>query len=495
MPLDNQTEKPCLLLVGGGKVGGQLLKRFVPYWHVVLLDKCAETLQQIRQWLNEEQTPADGYRLLEGDATSSLVLAEADIEKADAVVVTTSDDRVNAEVCRIAVERYEKGKIVSLVNKEDAQERFPSDSVDLVHRDRHLATLFENKLQHGSAQSVPYGTGEGQIIEVEIMAGSPVIDRPLEELNAQSWRVAGIHRDKELILPHKDTILEQGDRVLLIGKPDVLAVIAEYIRIGVSEFPRRYGDRLLVPVFSKPRTETFSEEALYIAGNTKIRAVDLLCWNPKAEQNRQQYAERFQAAGPRVHQDSCSEDSLKTLLESTKTGETGCLILPQPSTFSGKQSIGRRHFLKILEEVTCPILVSRGTHPYRRILVPVTDKTESMAAAELAMDMARLLGSGITVVSVLPPVFSVGEAELKSQREALAKTLSLGNLYRMRIENLEKEGNPIREILKISKDFDLLVVSHRRDRRWTAFRPDISHHLIFRAACSVLVVEMGKKKP
>ena len=92
MPLDNQTEKPCLLLVGGGKVGGQLLKRFVPYWHVVLLDKCAETLQQIRQWLNEEQTPADGYRLLEGDATSSLVLAEADIEKADAVVVTTGND-------------------------------------------------------------------------------------------------------------------------------------------------------------------------------------------------------------------------------------------------------------------------------------------------------------------------------------------------------------------------------------------------------------------
>jgi Trk K+ transport system NAD-binding subunit len=484
-----------LLLVGGGRVGRDLLQHSLPFWRIALVEIREDTARTIRESLESQEPAAPAVRVLQGDATSSLVLEEAGIEHADAVVITTGSDRVNQEVCRLAVERYHRTKVVSLVNDEGEQSRFPALPVDLVLRNEHLAALLESRLHSDAARWLSLGTGKGQLVETTVMAGSPVIGRSLETLNARNWRIAAIHRDNELILPHGLTRLAEGDKVLLVGKPDALPGIAEYIRIGFSEFPRRYGERLLLPLLSRSRHETLLDESLYLAKNTKISGVDLLPWQRDLKDDRSGCEQAFRSAVPHVSRISPGEGPIPTALELTKQGNTGCFILPPPARRAIMKFAGKRDFLRILEEVTCPILIPRGTHPYENILVPVTDKMESIAAAELAMDLARLLRSRITAASVLPPGFSVGESELNSQREALKQTLSLGNLYRMRMEKIEMEGNPVREILRLSKDFDLLVVSHRRDRRWAPFRPDISHHLILRAPCSVLVVEMGKKKP
>ncbi len=61
--------------------------------------------------------------------------------------------------------------------------------------------LLENKLHHGSSRSVLYGTGEGHIIETEVMAGSPVIGRPLEEFNRKQRKNREKNRGLRLTAP------------------------------------------------------------------------------------------------------------------------------------------------------------------------------------------------------------------------------------------------------------------------------------------------------
>jgi len=494
-----EDERPLLLLVGGGRVGRDLIRRCLPHWRIRLVEIQEAVLETVRNVPrargSAEPEPSPDVRLLHGDATSSLVLEEAGVEQADAVVVATGNDRVNREVCRLAVERYHRTKVVSLVNDAEAEAGFPGPPVERVRPDEHLAGLLENRLHEGAARWLSLGAGPGQLVETTVLAGSPVIGRSLESLNARNWRIAAIHREGRMILPHGLTHLAEGDRVLVIGEPDVLPGIAEYVRIGFSEFPRRYGDRMLLPLLSLARHATLLEEALYLARNTRIDGVDLLPWQRDRNDDRAGCDRAFRAAVPQVTRLPAGQAPVPSAVERARQGATGCLFLPPPARGRGMTFARKRDFLRILEEVTCPILIPRGTHPYERILVPVTDKTESIAAAELAVDLARLLGSRITAVSVLPPGFSVGEAELESQREALQQTLALGKLYRTRMEPVEQQGNPVREILRLSRGFDLLVVSHRRDRRWSPFRPDVSHHLIRKAPCSVLVVEMGKGRP
>lgn len=484
--------KPLLLIIGAGGTGRELLMRVLPHWRISIVEKDPKAAARIRKDFGSSATLDSECTVWEGDASSPLVLEEARIQEAEIVAITTSDDRLNREVCRIATERYERKRVLSLI-QEDRNLALSADApVEWVHRHRILAGLLEQKIQAGVRGNVLLESEGGQILETKVTAGSPVVGRSLDELNAQTWRVAAVFRDKALILPEPNTRLQAEDRVLLVGHPEVLRTIAEYVRIGISEFPRRYGQWLLMPVFCEPQPKGLLEEALYLAKNTKVQGVQLFCWAKEAQGEQEKFAKEFRSAGLSVRTTAYREDPVDTLLEAAKNEDIGCLVLPPSSWRSTPRTIGRIQFRRLLEAVDCPILVARGTHPYQRILVPVTDKAESIASAELAMDLARLLGSRTSAASIMPPSFSVGEAELRSQKEALEKTLSLGNLYRMSIEGLEKEGNPIREILKLVRRFNLLVVSHRRGRGWRLFRPDISHHLIGKASSSVLVVEMGK---
>lgn len=486
-------EKPLLLVVGGGGIARELLRRVLPHWRVSLVERDAEVAEETRQACSF--LPDSECTVWHGDASSPLVLEEAGIEKADVLAVTTSDDRLNQEVCRIALERFGTKRIVALARADGTVPGLPGDApVEWVHRHRNLAGLLEQKILSGQRGHLLFESESGQILETMVMAGSPVVGRSLEELNAQNWRVAAVFRGEDLVLPRPETRLEAEDRVVLVGRPEVLQSIEEFMRIGVSEFPRRYGQWLLMPVFQEPQPENFFDEALYLARNTRVRGVELLPWTEDAREQAERLEGGFRGAGLSVRTAAHHDDLLVSVLEVAKKREIGCLVLPPPSRWSTSRTMGRRTFRRLLEAVNCPILVARGTYPYERILVPVTDKAESIASAELAMDLARLLGSRTSAVSITPPSFSVGEAELRSQKEALEKTLSLGNLYRMSIEDIEQEGNPIREILKLVKGFNLLVVSHRRGRSWRPFRPDISHHLIRKASSSVLVVEMGKRK-
>lgn len=473
-------------------MGRALLTRVLPHWRTHLVEKDPEVAEKIRHDFGCSASPDSDCKVWQGDASSPLILEEAGVEEADVVVVTTSDDRLNREVTRIATERYEARKVVSLVSPDEGAALPEEAPVEWVHRYDNLARLLEQKIHAGARGNLVFEREGGQIQEITVMAGSPVVGRSLEELNAQTWRIAAIFRQKALVLPRPDTRLEAEDRVLLVGHAEVLQTIAEYMQVGVSEFPRRYGDWLLVPVFCEPEPEGFFEEASYVAQNTSIRGVELFCWTEGSREQQEKSAHRLRSAGLSVRTNAFLGDPVATVLEAVEARDIGCVVLPPPSWRSTPRAIGKGLFRRLLEAVDCPILIARGTYPYGRILVPVTDTVESLAAAELALDLARLLGSRTSAASILPPSFAVGESALRSQKEALEKTLSLGNLYRTSIDDLEQEGNPIREILKLVKGFDLLVVSHRRGRRWRVFRPDISHHLIRKASTSVLVVEMGK---
>jgi len=46
-------------------------------------------------------------------------------------------------------------------------------------------------------------------------------------------------------VPHGDTVIQKGDRVVVIGDPAILPSIATHIGSGESEFPRHYGSNIV----------------------------------------------------------------------------------------------------------------------------------------------------------------------------------------------------------------------------------------------------------
>jgi nucleotide-binding universal stress UspA family protein len=64
--------------------------------------------------------------------------------------------------------------------------------------------------------------------------------------------------------------------------------------------------------------------------------------------------------------------------------------------------------------------------------------------------------------------------------------MHVASLYHVKLEQIFKEGNPGIEIANLAGEGDLLVISHRADRRPSFFNPDTSLQIIQRSPCSVL---------
>ena len=84
-----------LIVVGAGRTGLEVVRRTSKVTAVTLIDKSFS--EEVRA------LEAEGVRLVEGDATSILVLRQAGAGQAHSFLAATSEDKANIEACRLAV--------------------------------------------------------------------------------------------------------------------------------------------------------------------------------------------------------------------------------------------------------------------------------------------------------------------------------------------------------------------------------------------------------
>ncbi len=146
-----------------------------------------------------------------------------------------------------------------------------------------------------------------------------------------------------------------------------------------------------------------------------------------------------------------------------------------------------------------------------KILVAVDFSENSKRALDAAVDLAEKLNASITILNVIqtPPSmagsigFFSGDVpvyfdplfydELKKKSEqSIANVINKVKELKpnMTLLPLVKEGNPVREIVDASRDFDLIVVGHKGvSRVHEAFMGTTSERIVNLAKCPVLVVQ------
>ena len=82
----------------------------------------------------------------------------------------------------------------------------------------------------------------------------------------------------------------------------------------------------------------------------------------------------------------------------------------------------------------------------------------------------------------------MGVETIQNQKAALAKVKHLAGLFHQDVEHIQLEGNPIEEVLKICPDYQMIVVSHSKNRKPSFFNPDTSQHLLRRSPITTLVL-------
>jgi len=203
-----------IIIVGGGETGLATAKLFEKEAEITIVEK--------DEVLAKELTNKTNALIINGDGTDISILKEAEINKADALIVTTADDTTNLMISQIGILEKVK-KVVPLVRKPKNEELFSKLGVNTyVSVAGSNATDIKRILRtYGDAQTIAQ-MGDMQIIRQVISEKSNLINQKTKIKDAV---IATIYRDGNIIIPTAGTKLKESDVLLVAVKTKDLSKV------------------------------------------------------------------------------------------------------------------------------------------------------------------------------------------------------------------------------------------------------------------------------
>ncbi|ELZ91518.1 potassium transporter peripheral membrane component [Haloferax mucosum ATCC BAA-1512] len=206
-----------VIIIGAGQVGSSIAADLDNSHEVVIIDCDPERVDELNYSLD--------VLALHGDGTSVDTLEEADVERADMVIASTDDDETNIVACATAKAISNAFTIARVKNTEylrtwqRSEKAFGIDF--MVCTNLLAAESIVRVVGLPAARDVdPFAGGQVQMAEFEVNEESPVANQTVSEADRfDALTFAAILRDGEVTIPRGDTVIEPGDRVVVIGSP------------------------------------------------------------------------------------------------------------------------------------------------------------------------------------------------------------------------------------------------------------------------------------
>ena len=205
-----------VIIAGAGSVGRYMAGQLQDSGHnVTLIDNDTAVVTQGRA----TRTPV-GVTWCLGDACEVATLTAVGAAEADVVAAVTGDDEDNLVVSLLSKQEFAVPRVVARVNNPKNEWMFNDMwGVDVSVSTPHLLTgLVEEAVTVGSfVRLLSLEGGKARLAEVTLAAGSPAIAKELTDLGLpRESTVVAVLRDGHVVVPRGDTVLHQGDEVLVL---------------------------------------------------------------------------------------------------------------------------------------------------------------------------------------------------------------------------------------------------------------------------------------
>lgn len=200
-----------LIIVGLGGIGRNLVDIAIKDRNdVVIVDEDEKKCREI----------ATRYDVLTivGDATQKSTLEEANAQRADVLIATTSDDAANLMMALTAKELGTKNT-VAVVNQEEHVEMFKKADISMLEKpDMTVARhLYLSAKRPKIKDFITVGRGKAEIFEVIVSEKSRAAGKELSQVDIRGGIVVAIERNSDIILPKGDTLIKAGDHVTVFA--------------------------------------------------------------------------------------------------------------------------------------------------------------------------------------------------------------------------------------------------------------------------------------
>ena len=202
-----------IMLAGGGNIGIRLARALQHDYQI----KIIEANPDRADYLSEELSQSI---VLLGDVANEELLIEEEIDKVDLFCALTNDDEANILSSMLA-KRLGARKVLSLINRAAYVDLVESGSIDIALSPQQatIGSLLAH-IRRGDIVAV-HSLRRGAAEALEAIAhgdkdSSMVVGRRIDEIDLPpGTSIGAIVRNEEVIIVHRDTVIEAEDHVIL----------------------------------------------------------------------------------------------------------------------------------------------------------------------------------------------------------------------------------------------------------------------------------------
>ncbi len=224
-----------VVIIGGGNVGLAVAKALEARTERVR----AKVIEKSRPVAERAADALERTIVLNGDGLSIELLTEAGVERADAVLAVTDDDKTNL-LAAVRAKQVGAGMTICLINDPTLIPLMEPLDVDAYINPRQTTvSSILRHVRHGRVRGVySIGDAEAEVIEAQVLSTSPISGQSIRDIDFPEGVLVGAVRKStgKIIKPDGSTKIEEGDVIVLFAMSADVPEVERLFQVSIDFF-------------------------------------------------------------------------------------------------------------------------------------------------------------------------------------------------------------------------------------------------------------------
>ncbi|QFT63512.1 Trk system potassium transporter TrkA [Roseivivax sp. THAF30] len=230
----SQRKQERVVLIGGGNVGLMVARALEERTDRIR----AKVIEKDRRAAERAAEELEKTIVLYGDGLDTSLLSEANIDRADAVLCVTDDDKTNmlaavrakAEGCPMAI---------ALINDPTLTAMMEPLGIDAYINPRATTvSSILRHIRHGRVRAVySIGDAEAEVIEAEVLSTSPIAGSRIRDIDfPEGVLVAALRKGDDVVKLRGSTRVEEGDQIVIFALSKDVPAVETLLQVSIDFF-------------------------------------------------------------------------------------------------------------------------------------------------------------------------------------------------------------------------------------------------------------------
>lgn len=312
----------------------------------------------------------------------------------------------------------------------------PDDDIEWVNHQELIAANLIDYLPNIPVLAKNIGLGTGEIMEVLVPFGSSFVYRHIGSIEQKNWKIAAIYRNRSLIIPTDNKMIQPNDTLVLVGDPGVLRSIYRAIKRELGQFPAPFGSRLYLyidmGIEEKSSIMALVRRSIYIQKKLRQQLI-IKVFNPSDIDVLRMLKASAQG---NVEIEICYDehDAEETILNDIKKYHIGLFLVSH--TAFAKQRIRKQLYAG---NVPVLKLADRSFSSLRESVVILSREGHLENISTTIFDVSSQFGFNLELIDYI-------HEDDDRKKETIEYFNNLAAIFSKSIRVIEEESNPLREL-------------------------------------------------